>query len=581
VVATVAGEPSFEARLVAVDGKRVATGRDFDAAGLVSAAVVVPDVERAAAIAAGLESGEVSLVVAAVKGKAARRAPAAPFTMSTLIQEAVQRLGMAVDEVSSVAERLFADGLITYPRADAAVHAAESRREIRAEIARRFGSDAVSPDERFTTVKGKRVQGAHEAIRPTDLRVDDASAKASGRGAALYALVWQRTIASQMTDARGETTTLRLLAGDCEFSASGTVWSDPGWRRVWPTRGDDSVGLPEVGVGDVLEVESAAVVEHATQPPARFNEATLVRAMEEMGIGRPSTYAKIIGKLRGRYVWSADGDRALIPTLSAIPLHGLLVESFGDIVDYEFTNEMENQLDEVAGGEVRGLDVLGEFWLRLVDRAGAAREHVDSRQMVVARLGVHPRTGEEVVVRAGRWRKDGGSPYVACGKRTVSVSDHTALADLTLDVAVAMLDRKEGETRDLGEHPGLGVPVVVRPSRSGAGYFVQIGADGRWLEGMSKPLFIGVPDGLDAVGIDHAAVGELFADLQRRRRLLGVDASGVEVWLRDGRYGPYVECGSERRSLPKGIDPAMVTVEVALTLLAAPKPVRRRRRGKG
>jgi DNA topoisomerase-1 len=358
------------------------------------------------------------------------------------------------------------------------------------------------------------VQGAHEAIRPTDVSKRVVPGL-SGREAAMYEMVWQRTLASQMADAVGESVSLVLEAGDFDFSASGTSYIEDGYRRVWPVE-SSGVVPPALAVGSVVAVASVEAKAHETKPPSRFNEASLVRELEDLGIGRPSTYASIIAKLRDRYVWSRSGDRALIPTLTAFAVHKVLTGGFAPLVDTSFTAGMEEQLDAVADGGAVREEVLSAFYFGvpggegldgLVERALA---DIDAREMVAFDLGVDPSSGERVLVRPGKMFGRTYSPYIECGERTRSVPDAVDPMDVSLEWALARLD----------------APRVSR-------------------------------------------------------RLLGVDAaSGVEVFVIDGRYGPYVACGRETRSVGDAATFDAITLDEALALLAAPKPPRRGRRPK-
>ena len=499
-------EGGFAFRLVSLAGRRVAKGGDFDAGGVLVSDVWVLDESAAVGVANGVSE----LTVVSVDRKPVRRGPLAPFTMSTLYQEALNRLGMSTKESRMVSQMLFDKGHITYPRTDVAVHEPASRREIRAEVVRLFGDGAVSPTERFVTSK-KKVQGAHEAIRTTDVSVRVVPGL-GGREAALYELVWQRTMASQMADAVGEVVSLVLRSGEADFAASGTSYIDEGYRRVWPV---DSGGVvpPALAVGAVVGVASVEAKPHATQPPARFTEASLVKELEDLGIGRPSTYASIIAKLRDRYVWSRSGERALIPTVTAFAVHRVLMEGFAPLVDLQFTTEMEAKLDAVADGGALREELLHEFFFGAGTRDGLAAlvEHalvgIDAREMVAFDLGVDPVSGERVVVRPGKLFRGSFSPYVEVGERRRSVPDALDPAEVSLEWALTRLDAPRAN-----------------------------------------------------------------------RRLLGVDAAGVEVWVIDGRYGPYVSCGRETRGVGEGVSFDAVTLAEALVSLAAPKPVRRGRR---
>jgi DNA topoisomerase-1 len=499
-------EGGFAFKLVSLAGRRVAKGGDFDANGVLVQDVLVLDESAAVGVANGVSG----LTVVSVEHKPVRRGPLAPFTMSTLYQEALNRLGMSTRESRMVSQMLFDKGHITYPRTDVAVHEPASCREIRAEVVRLFGRGAVSPSERFVTSK-KKVQGAHEAIRPTNVSARVVPGL-GGREAAMYEMVWQRTLASQMADAVGESVSLVLRAGEAEFAASGTSYMEEGYRRVWPV---ESAGVvpPALTVGEVVSVASAEAKAHATQPPARYTEASLVKELEDLGIGRPSTYASIIAKLRDRYVWSRSGERALIPTVTAFAVHRVLMQGFAPLVDLQFTTEMEAKLDMVAENGAMREELLHEFFFGsgAGDGLAALVEYalvgIDAREMVAFDLGVDPASGEHVVVRPGKLFRGSFSPYVEVGGRRRSVPDALDPAEVSLQWALARLDAPRAN-----------------------------------------------------------------------RRLLGVDAAGVEVWVIEGRYGPYVSCGRETRGVGEDMTFDAVTLDSALALLVVPKPARRGRR---
>jgi DNA topoisomerase-1 len=274
-----------------------------------------------------------------------------------------------------------------------------------------------------------------------------------------------------------------LVARDCEFSAAGTVYSELGYRLVWSSGSGADTAVPAVGEGEVLPVVAAKVTEHETQPPARFTEASLVAKMEELGIGRPSTYAATIAKLRDRSVFVRRGERALIPRVTALAVHRLLTLGFADLVDYGFTADMEERLDAIALGSATREDVLSAFWFGeggapgLSDFVGVALEEIEAREMVCLKVGVHPVSGDEIVVRPGKLFKGVGRPYVQCGERNLSIPEETPLADLGLDRVVRLLD--SSWPRELGVHPDTGAPVTVSFGRFGG--YVRCGDETRSL----------------------------------------------------------------------------------------------------
>jgi DNA topoisomerase-1 len=517
--------PAFKATLTRVANAStnnmmltVATGKHFDDRGLFTAnatEVVVVDQLTAERIASTLSRPSSVVEVRDVASKPAKRNPQPPFTMSSLLQAAGNRLGMSAAEVRSAAQELFGKSHITYARTDNPVHSPSSRKEIRAEIAKIFGADKVAPFERYASSKGKNTQGAHEAIRPT--RLDKRKLpNVTPRQQALYDLIWQRTMASQMIEAAGITLTVTLFADlstdQCEFTATGTTYNEPGFLAVYAATGeegdDDLAIFPSLSIGDELPVSSAEAKEHRTLPPARFTEASLVRELERLGIGRPSTYTSIIEKLHDRYVWSKQGDRALIPTVTAFAVHRLLTTWFSDLIDYEFTNQLENNLDHIAEGASLRSSVLNEFFFGTSDVVGLqtlvsdAADNTMWNEMFALELGTHPETGEKMVVRPGRWwqKTKTYSPYIECGQLQKSIPDQMAFDTLS-PTDVAML---------------LTLPRVLGPH----------------------------PD------------------------------SGVDVVAQLGPYGPYVKCGAEIRSLVRDGALFAITLDEAVTLLAAPKKAR-------
>lgn len=434
--------------LKSIDGTPIATGSSFDSLGRLTKQAVHLDEPTAASLSRALSSGTVALEVADVELTTRSTKPPAPFILSTLVQEAAGRLGIGTVEIESLSNDLFHRGHITYVRTDNPVHYPSSRSEIRRMIASRYGNECVEPKERFTSAKRKSVQGAHEAIRPTHLEVEK-PADLTGRQLELYRLIWQRTLASQMTDARRMTTTWTMhgiIDGrNCEFKASGSVSVDLGFHRVYPSTTED-VHIPDLSVGEFLRVEAAEVVSHTTKPPARYSEASLIKTLEELGIGRPSTYSTIIRKLREGYVWSRRGDRSLIPTLTAYAAHRVLSTFFADLISNEFTSEVEERLDDVALGSLSGHRVLQDFYegavpvcRGLLSLVQAVNTELDPRDVHALTLGRDPESGDELIVRAGRAGKSGPRPYLKFGGRNVPLSDRMDPDDLRLDVVLNVL----------------------------------------------------------------------------------------------------------------------------------------------
>lgn len=470
--------------LKAIDGKALATGSSFDSRGQSKGDVVLLEESAALSLAHRLESGGIALEVVHVDRSTRTIKPPTPFILSTLVQDASNRLGIGTKEIERLSGELFHRGHITYVRTDNPVHYPTSRSDIRRTIASRFGEEFVEKFERFTTTAGKSVQGAHEAIRPTDLDVER-PADLTGRLLDLYRLIWRRTMATQMTDARRTSTTVTLqgtIDGKlCEFKVSGSVSAELGFHRVYSSDSDD-VAMPEVSVGDLIEVTAAEAVSHRTKPPTRFSEASLIKSLEELGIGRPSTYSTIIRKLREGYVWSRRGDRTLIPTLTAFAAYRVLDGYFTDLVSNDFTNQLEERLDEVALGAISGVSVLRDFYVGgvpgargLVSLVETVKDELDPREVHALSLGCDPESGDEILVRVGKADKTGPRPYLKFRGRNVPLSDRMNLDDLRLEVILNVLP----VPRVLGLDPETGQEIIVKLGRWGP--FVD-------REGQSAPL---------------------------------------------------------------------------------------------
>ncbi len=571
----------FAAGLVALDGRRVATGKDFGETGELSTTeVVLLDEAGASQLAADLDGAD--FAVRSVERKPYRRRPAAPFMTSTLQQEAGRKLRMSSAAAMRAAQSLYEAGYITYMRTDSTTLSDTALTAARAEIGERYGRDYVPDAPRRYTKKVKAAQEAHEAIRPAgdSFRSPDQVGREVGPAEArLYELIWKRTLASQMPDAVGETVTVRLGArsssgGDAEFATSGTVVTFPGFQRVY-VESDDSEGdsdpaqrrLPALSEGDPLAVRALAPVGHETSPPARYTEASLVKRLEELGVGRPSTYASIIGTIQDRgYVWKKG--TALVPSFTAFAVVTLLERHFPDLVDYAFTARMEDYLDDIAAGQEESLPWLSRFYFGHNGDAGLRRmvsEHlgeIDARDVNSIRLGVDPE-GREVVGRVGRY-----GPYVQRGDDTAGIPDDLAPDELTVERALELLDAPSGD-RVLGTDPDSGLPVLARAGRYGP--YVQLGeiTEGAKEKPPTSSLFRDMS--LDTLSLDDAL------RLLSLPRVVGTDPSdGEEITAQNGRYGPYIKKGSDSRSLESEEQLFSVTLDEALRLLAEPK-----RRGRG
>jgi DNA topoisomerase-1 len=480
VEATLALEPEVVATLVSLDGAAVAASKDFDDAGILTGDARRLEPAAAAALVSALDGAD--LTVESVKREKYTRRPRRPYVTSDLLSDVVNRLRVGSSRAQALVNQLYEKGHVTYPRTDNPALSREATAAARAVAVEMFGADAVPAKPNLWFAK-KGAQQAHEAIRPTRMSVRSIRGLTPAH-AAVYEMIWRRTIASQMVDATGTTTSVVFFAtlegSTARFRAAGTTIEVPGHRLVF-SHPDDDVPTPlaTVSEGDSVAVASSEVREHTTRPPARYTESTLITALEEHGIGRPSTYASTMEALRREYVWSRRGDRALLPTITGVAVHGFLALCFPEYVDFGVTSRMEDRLENVAtGGEtlehlLSGFLLEGDGdWPALEPAIARVRAEHDPATRPVAVLGTHPVTGESIILRAGKTfarrvkgaKSGSGAPYLKCGDRNVPVSDRIDFAAFDLARAVALVDVPR-EGRNLGEHDGE--PVVLKVGRFG------------------------------------------------------------------------------------------------------------------
>jgi DNA topoisomerase-1 len=570
----------FAGTLVGLDGTRVASGRDFDSAGEVKGDVVVLDADEATSLAAGLEGAD--FAVRSTETKPYTRRPYAPFRTSTMQQEASRKLRYTSTRTMSVAQRLYENGYITYMRTDSVAIAESAIATARAEIAKQFGAAFVPDSPRVYTSKAKNAQEAHEAIRPagdswkTPAQVQ---AELGGDEARLYELIWKRTLASQMPDARGESLSIRFGATtsdgrDAEFSASGRVIQFPGFLKVYVESvdtgdPDDSESpLPAVEEGDELAVVALEPAGHETQPPRRYNEASLVQRLEELGVGRPSTYASIMSRIQDAgYVFKRG--QTLVPTFTAFAVVTLLEQNFPNLVDYAFTARMEDDLDSIASGDEERVPWLTRFYLgadglkaKIEERLG----EIDARAVNSIPIGTDGE-GREIVARVGRY-----GPYVERDEERGSIPDDLAPDEVTVERAGELINEQSRGDKILGTDPDSGLVVLGRTGRFGP--YVQLGEfeDGAEEKPKRASLFTSME--LDALSLDDAL------RLLSLPRTVGQDENGFDILALNGRYGPYIQRGEDRRSLENEDQLFTLTVGEALKLLAEP-PRRRGQRAGG
>ena len=599
--ATDQGE-TFKATLVTFDGKKVADGGDFDALGVLQKPDQSLRMDQALSAEVATALADADFSVAAVEDRPYRRSPAAPFMTSTLQQEAARKLRFSAQQAMRVAQRLYEQGFITYMRTDSTTLSDTALNAARNQASTLFGNDNVTPRPRTYDRKVRNAQEAHEAIRPagdvfrTPREVTSSLATDELR---LYELIWQRTLASQMIDATGTTARVRLVGAttvptalggaglQSEFVAAGTVISSPGFLRVYSEGDDESddapsgddVRLPALAAGDGVALAALDTEDHATRPPARFTEASLVKRLEDLGVGRPSTFASIMQTIQDRgYVFKKG--TALVPTFTAFAVTGLLESHFPDLVDYGFTAKMEDDLDEIANGTEEAVPWLERFYFGAEHHSGAPTSEgasgrggenetglrqavldhlalIDARLVNSIPIGVDD-DGEEVVARVGRY-----GPYVQKGETRASLPDDLAPDELTLERAKEILSAPSGD-RELGPDPETGLTISVKAGRYGP--YVQVGeADGKEKPRTASLFKTMTPE---ALTLDQAL------QLLQLPRTVGKDADGVDIVARNGRYGPYIQRGSDSRSLES--EDQLLTIDLATALASLAQPKQRR-----
>ncbi|MGY1759956.1 type I DNA topoisomerase [Geodermatophilus sp. SYSU D00779] len=592
------GEPTtLRARLVSVDDSRVATGRDFDpATGRVTGEVVHLDEAGARGLAARLEGRQVT--VSRVDEKPYRRRPYAPFTTSTLQMEAGRKLGWSSAQVMRVAQRLYENGHITYMRTDSTNLSNEAVNAARTQARELYGDAYVPAEARRYAKKAKGAQEAHEAIRPAgdSFRTPGQLAGQLARDEfRLYELIWQRTIASQMADAVGQSVSIRLAGRSStdeavEFTASGRTITFPGFLRAYVesrdegAAGDDDHGsddaerrLPRVERGQQLDTRGLEAKGHTTTPPSRYTEPSLVARLEELGIGRPSTYASIMQTIQDRgYVWKKGS--ALVPTFVAFAVVNLLEQHFAQLVDYDFTASLENELDEIAAGDLGRVDWLTEFYFGgegrhaggiaasggLKSVIGQQLEEIDARGVNSIPLRATGPNGEPVVVRVGRY-----GPYLQVGGEDgprVSLPEDLAPDELTQEKVEELLAAPSGD-RELGTDPESGLPVVVKAGRYGP-YVTTVVPEGSKESPRTASLLSSMSP--ETVTLDDAL------KLLTLPRTVGTAPDGEGIQALNGRYGPYLKKGTDSRSLESEDRLFTVTLDEALAIFAQPKQRGRR-----
>ncbi|GAB3443084.1 type I DNA topoisomerase [Actinophytocola sediminis] len=591
---------NFGARLLSVDGTRLATGRDFGQDGQLKSGTNVlrldePEARRLAEALTGA-----ALTVSNVEEKPYTRKPYAPFMTSTLQQEAGRKLRFSAERAMRVAQRLYENGYITYMRTDSTTLSETAISAARAQARELYGDAYVSPQPRQYNRKVKNAQEAHEAIRPAG-EVFRTPGQVAGELESdefrLYELIWQRTVASQMADARGTTMSVRITGTaasgeECTFAASGRTITFAGFLRAYVEAVDSEEGgeaddaerrLPRLAKGQGVTATELNPDGHTTSPPPRYTEASLVKTLEELGIGRPSTYASIINTIQDRgYVWKKGS--ALVPSWIAFSVVGLLERHFGRLVDYGFTAAMEDELDLIASGEQQRTQWLTGFYFGgdvgpqgSVGRAGGLKtlvgsgvDTIDAREINSIPLFADE-TGRAVVVRVGRYgpylERDGDGPDGADKPQRANLPEDLPPDELNVELAEKLFATPV-EGRSLGTDPVTGHEIVAKEGRFGP-YVTEVLPEQE--DPKAKKVKPRTGSLLKSMSVESVALEEALRLLSLPRVVGNDPTSGEEITAQNGRYGPYLKKGTDSRSLAKEEDIFTVTLDEALKLYAEPK----------
>ncbi|HET7017950.1 MAG TPA: type I DNA topoisomerase [Streptosporangiaceae bacterium] len=574
---------SFTATLVALDGRRIAQGRDFTSTGELKAAkageaaVLHLDEAAAAGLADRLQTASFS--VKSVERKPYRRSPYAPFRTTTLQQEASRKLGFSAKYSMQVAQRLYENGHITYMRTDSVTLSQTAITAARKQAKDLYGDEYVPDQPRVYTSKIKTAQEAHEAIRPAgDSFKTPPQSGLKGDEFRLYELIWKRTVASQMKDAVGESVSVRVsgrssTGEEAEFGASGKIITFYGFLKAYVESVEEADGtdrddrerrLPPLAETDPLNVLRLAAADHSTRPPARYTEASLIKELEDRDIGRPSTYATIIGTILDRgYVFKKG--TALVPSFVAFAVITLLERHFAHLVDYEFTARMEDALDQIAAGDAGRVPWLRRFYFGTEGEEGLKSLVSDLGEIDARDVSSFPLAGTDIVIRVGRY-----GPYLEHDGQRVNVPEDTAPDELTPEFAEELLSRPTGD-KILGTDPETGLTVVAKAGRFGP-YVTEVLEEGA--PPATKPRTASL---LKAMDLDSVTLDDALRLLTLPRTVGEID--GEPVTVQNGRYGPYAKKGTDSRSLESDDQLFTLTLDQATALFAQPKQRGRAARG--
>jgi DNA topoisomerase-1 len=582
----VQGEPNFEAKLLTLDGKRIATGESFNDSGELKADVRVLSEAEATSLAEQIKTKLVDIEVVSVEAKPSTRRPAAPFTTSTLQQEASRKLRMSAKQTMDTAQSLYQEGHITYMRTDSPTLSSQAISAARAQAAEMFGKEMVSDAPRIYTGKSKNAQEAHEAIRPAGEVFKKPSEMAGvlfGRAFELYDLIWKRTVASQMQDAKVSTTTARIKVtgleghGPAEFTSSGTVVTFKGFMAAYEEGHDESRNeedeseereskLPKLEVGQKLKALEVFAKDHQTSPPPRYTEASLVKALEEDGIGRPSTYASIMSTIIGKGYVTKRGQ-ALVPEWIAFTITRFLEENFERLVDYAFTAQMEEDLDLIAAGDLDRSTWLHRFYFGGEGIEGlhpTVQNVVDSDPRAVNSIHI----ADNITLRTGKY-----GPYIETmvepgsegadenGRRIVNIPEGLAPDELTVEKAQELIDAPIISDRVMGQDPETGFDILFKDGRYGPYVLLD---DPNAEKPKTASLFKSMSP--------ETFTFEEAVKLLSLPRVVGIDPeTQTEITAQNGKFGPYMKKGTDSRSLASEDDIFNITLEQALELYKQPK----------
>lgn len=572
----------FPAKLHSIDGTRVASGSNFGQDGQLKARadVVHLDKRRAEDLVAAL--ADTAYDVRSVEAKPYRRSPYAPFRTTTLQQEASRKLGMSVSVTMSVAQRLYENGFITYMRTDSTTLSGNAIAAARAQVQELYGAEYLPDAPRAYASKVKNAQEAHEAIRPAGESFrTPAQTGLTGDQFRLYELIWMRTVASQMKDAVGQSVTIRLggaasTGEDVVFSASGRVITFHGFLKAYVEGTDDNAAkddqetrLPNLQEGDAVSAASLSANGHETKPPARYTEATLIKELEDRKIGRPSTYASIIGTILNRgYVYKKG--TALVPAWIAFSVVRLLTEHFTRLIDYDFTAGMETVLDDIARGDKSRVAELSEFYYGSDRLAGLQRlvtelGDIDAKELATFPVRDADGTESGIDLRVGKYGPYLEGPDDGAGTRVrANVPDDLPPDELTVAKAKELLANPAGEEIDLGVHPETGLQVVAKNGRFGP-YVTEVLPEDAPKSAKARTGSLFKSMSLDTVTLDDAV------KLISLPRIVGAGEDGEEITAQNGRYGPYLKKGTDSRSLTSEDQIFGITLEEALKIYSQPK----------